>query len=106
MPFLKNAEKQICQVYDTELKPLLEKGWKELTTEEEIIYRQVLKESQSLTSAKSIELARVKAGLYKVLGPVEKAVETAVKGKVATVLSPKTTKKVTSSKGSKTNATK
>ncbi len=105
MPFLKNAEKQICQVYDTEIKPLLEKGWKELTAKEEALYRQVLTATHNLTSAKSIEEARVSAGLYKALAPAKKAVETAVKTEVATVLKPKTTK--TSSKGKgKTNATK
>ncbi len=76
MPFLKNLEKQICQVYDNEVKPLLEKGWKELTTIEEEVYREGLATEHDLTSAASIELARVKAGLYKTLGQAEKTAQT------------------------------
>lgn len=79
MPFLKNTEKVICQVYDNEIKPLLEKGWKELTTLEEDAYREGLALDHSLTSAVAIESTRVKAGVYKALGQVKSTVQTAEK---------------------------
>ncbi len=103
MPFLQNAEKKICQVYDNELKPLLEKGWKELTAKEEAIYREGLVADHSLTSSVAIEAARVKAGIYKALGQAGSAVQTAEKTvSKATSQTPKTQ---TSSKTSSTKAT-
>lgn len=86
MPFFKNAKDEICQVYETEVKPVLEAGWKELTAVEESEYRAMLHGKEELTSAVAIEAARVKAGLHELFGQVKttvaadaQKVETAVK---------------------------
>lgn len=67
MPLFKNLENEICQVYEPEVKKLLEEGWKELTKVEEDLYREALALDHSLTSSVSIEAARVKAGVEKAL---------------------------------------
>ncbi len=93
MPFVKNLEGKICQALDPEVKTLLEKGWKELTSKEEIAYRKLLSRDQSLTSSVASEASRVEAGLYKALTSLSKKVKPIIKN-------------VTSKKGTKKNATK
>ncbi len=105
MPFLKNAEKQICQVYDNELKPLLAKGWKELTTLEEEGYRELLAAEHNLTSAAAIEEARVKAGVYKALGQAKSDVQTVANSSNETKATSTTPKTKTASKTTSTSTT-
>ncbi len=78
MPFFQNLKKQICQVYEPEVKKVVEAGWKELSDVEEQLYREGLAAEQDLTSAVAIEEARVKAGIYKVINDVKGQTETAV----------------------------
>jgi|GEM_PF-3666975 len=106
MPFFKNAKDEICQVYETEVKPVLEAGWKELTAVEEAEYRAMLHGKEELTSSLAIEEARAKAGLHKLFGQVEtnvaadtQKVETAVKEAAK-----KTTKKPAATKPADTKA--
>lgn len=103
MPFFKNSEKQICQVYDNELKPLLNKGWKELTVAEEEAYRALLGAEHNLTSSVSIEEARVKAGLYKALGQAKETVQTAEKSVSTPTVTSTTPKTKTVSKTASTS---
>jgi hypothetical protein len=64
MPFFKNLKDEICQVLDSEIQLVKSAGWKELSQDEEVLYRQTLAATHELTSAASSEAARVKAGLY------------------------------------------
>lgn len=71
MPFVKNLKDKVCLALDTEVEPLVKKGWKVLTDAEEAAHREELKLKPELTSHASQEVARVKAGLYAALGAVE-----------------------------------
>jgi hypothetical protein len=72
MPFFKNLKEEICQVLDSEIELVKNAGWKELSQDEEVLYRQTLAATHELTSAASSEAARVKAGLYDLLSGVNK----------------------------------
>lgn len=69
MPFVKNAENQVCLALEPELAGLIKAGWNVLNEAEEAAHRRELNLKQELTTYEGQEKARVEAGLYKVLNP-------------------------------------
>lgn len=85
MPFMKNAKGEIALILEPEVAALKKAGWKILDEAEEAAHRAELHLEPELTSEVSQEAARVKAGVYKVIGgEVEQAVEDVAKPKKAT----------------------